>query len=57
MGGINGYSIILNLTQLFSINTKIREYLGDIIVKNIKNISPLRPRLLKPKIKIGRAHV
>ena len=28
----------------------MRERLGNIIVKNIKGILPLRPRLLKPKV-------
>jgi hypothetical protein len=50
VGGINGYSIILNLTQSFSINTGMRKRLSDIIVKDIKGTSPLRPRLLKPKV-------
>ena len=50
IGSINSYSIILNLTQSFSISTRIRECLGNIIVKNIKGILPLRPRLLKPKV-------
>ena len=50
IGGINSYNIILNLTQLFSISTRIKEYLGDIIIKNIKGILLLRPRLLKPKV-------
>jgi hypothetical protein len=35
---------------LFSIGTRIRERPGDIIVKDVKGISPLRPRLLKPKV-------
>ena len=50
MGGINSYNIILNLTQSFSINTGMRKRLSDIIVKDIKGTSPLRPRLLKPKV-------
>ena len=50
VGGINSYNIILNLTQLFSINTKIRECLSNIIVKDIKSILPFKPRLLKPKV-------
>ena len=50
IGGINGYNIILNLTQLFSISTGIKECLGDIIIKNIKGILLLRPRLLKLKV-------
>ena len=35
---------------MFSIGTGIRERLGDIIVKDVKGISPLGPRLLKPKV-------
>ena len=50
VGNIDSYNIILNLTQSFSISTGMREYLGNIIVKNIKDILPLRPRLLKPKV-------
>ena len=38
---------------MFSINTKIRESLGNVIIKNIKGLSPLRPRLLKPKVSNG----
>ena len=45
--GIDSYSIVLNLTQLFSISTRIRERLGNIIVKDIKGTLLLRPRLLK----------
>ena len=45
--GIDGYSIVLNLTQLFSISTRIRERLGNIIVKDIKGTLLLRPRLLE----------
>ena len=45
--GIDSYSIVLNLTQLFSISTRIRERPGDIIVKDIKGTPPLRPRLLE----------
>ena len=44
---VNSYSIVLNSTQSFSINTKIRECLGNIVVKNIKGIPLLKPRLLK----------
>ena len=47
IGSINSYSIILNLTQLFSISTRIRESPGNIIVKDIKSTSLFRPRLLK----------
>ena len=35
---------------MFSISTRIRERLGDIIVKDVKGILLLRPRLLKPKV-------
>ena len=48
IGNIDGYSIVLNLTKLFSIGAK--ESLGNIVVKNIKELSPLRPRLLKLKV-------
>ena len=47
IGGIDSYSIILNLTQPLRISTRIRESLGDIVVKDIKGIPLLRPRLLK----------
>ena len=47
MRGIDSYSIVLNLTQLFSISTRIRERLGNIIVKDIKGTPLLRPRLLE----------
>ena len=50
IGSINSYGIVLNLTKLFSIYTRIRESLGNIVVKNIKGTSPLRPRLLKLKV-------
>ena len=50
IGGIDGYGVILNLTKLFSICARIRESLGNIVVKDIKGMSPLRPRLLKLKI-------
>ena len=32
---------------MFSISARIRESLGDIVVKDIKSTSPFRPRLLK----------
>ena len=38
---------------MFSIGNKIKECLGNIIVKDIKGISPLKPRLLKPKVNNG----
>ena len=47
IGNIDSYSIVLNLTQLFSISAGIRECLGNIVVKNIKSTPPLKPRLLK----------
>jgi len=50
MGSVDSYSIILNLTQLFSISARIRECPGNIIVKDIKGTSLLGPRLLKPKV-------
>ena len=50
IGSIDSRSIVLNLTKLFSIYAKIRKSLGNIVVKNIKGTSPLRPRLLKLKV-------
>ena len=50
IGSIDSYSIVLNLTKLFSICARIRESLGNIVVKNIKGTSLLRPRLLKLKV-------
>jgi len=50
IGSKNGRSIVSNLTKLFSIYARIKESLGDIVVKNIKGTSPLRPRLLKLKV-------
>src|SRR6266567_2055742 len=47
MGGINSCGIILNLTQLLRISTKVRKNLGDIVVKDIKGTLLFRPRLLK----------
>ena len=47
MGGVDSYSVILNSTKLFSICARIRESPGNIVVKDIKGTSPLRPRLLK----------
>ena len=47
IGGIDSYSIILNLTQLFSISTRIRERPGNIVVKDIKGTPLLRPGLLE----------
>ena len=50
IGSINSRGIVLNLTKLFSIYARIKESLGNIVVKNIKEISLLRPRLLKLKV-------
>ena len=54
IGSINSHSIVLNLTKLFSIYTKIRKSLGNIVVKNIKGTLLLRPRLLKLKVSNGK---
>ena len=50
MGSVNSHSIVSNLTKSFSISTGMRECLGNIIVKDIKGILLLRPRLLKLKV-------
>src|ERR1700722_16050103 len=50
IGSIDSRSIVLNLTKLFSIYARIRESLGNIIVKDIKEALLLRPRLLKLKV-------
>ena len=50
IGSIDSYSIVLNLTKLFSIYARIRESLGNIVVKDIKGMLLLRPRLLKLKV-------
>src|SRR6202021_2123376 len=50
IGSINGRGIVLNLTKLFNICAKIRESPGNVVVKNIKGMSLLRPRLLKLKV-------
>ena len=47
MGGINSCGVILNLTQPLSIGARVRESLGNIVVKDIKGTPPLRPRLIK----------
>src|SRR6266436_2696413 len=47
IGSIDSYSIVLNLTQLFSISARIGERLGDIVVKNIKGTPLLRSGLLE----------
>ena len=48
IGSVNSCSIVLNLTKLFSISA--RKSLGNIVVKDIKGLSLLRPRLLKLKV-------
>jgi len=53
MGSVDGYSIVSNLTKLFSVCARIRESLGDVVVKDIKGTSPFRPRLLKLKVSNG----
>src|ERR1700733_7965529 len=53
IGSIDSCGIVLNLTKLFSICAGIRESLGDIVVKNIKGMLLLRPRLLKLKVSNG----
>ena len=47
MGGINSCGIVLNLTQLLRISTGVKKSLSNIIVKDIKGIPLLRPRLLR----------
>ena len=51
IGSIDSHSIVLNLTKLFSISA--RESLGNIVVKDIKGLLLLRPRLLKLKVSNG----
>ena len=53
IGSVNSCGIVLNLTKLFSICAKIRESLGNVVVKDIKGTLPLRPRLLKLKVSNG----
>ena len=53
MGSVDGRGIVLNSTKSFSISTGIRESLGDIVVKDIKGLLPLKPRLLKLKVSNG----
>src|ERR1700728_5353139 len=50
IGSVNSHGIVLNLTKLFSIYARIRESLGNVVVKDIKETSQLRPRLLKLKV-------
>src|ERR1700722_10378271 len=51
IGSINSRGIVLNLTKLFSIGA--RESLGNVVVKDIKGLLLLRPRLLKLKVSNG----
>src|SRR3984957_14448622 len=48
IGSVNGRGVVLNLTKLFSIGAK--ESPGNIVVKDIKGLLLLRPRLLKLKV-------
>ena len=50
MGGVDSCGIVLNLTKMFSIGARIRQSLGNVVVKDIKGLSLLRPRLLKLKV-------
>jgi len=50
IGGVDGCGIILNATKIFSISAGIRQSPGNIVVKDIKGLSLLRPRLLKLKV-------
>jgi len=45
VGSVDSCSVVSNATQTFSIGTGMRESPGDIVVKDIKGSSPLRPRL------------
>jgi len=53
MGSINSRGIVSNSAKLFSIYARIKESPGDVVVKDIKGTSPLRPRLLKLKVSNG----
>jgi len=53
IGGVDSCSIVLNATKTFSISAGIRQSPGNIVVKDIKGLSPLRPRLLKLKVSNG----
>jgi len=53
IGGVDSYSIVLNSTQLFSISVQIGKIPGNVVVKDIKETLPLRPRLLKLKVSNG----
>ena len=50
INSVNSCSIVLNLTKLFSISTGIKESPGNVIVKDIKGLLLLKPRLLKLKV-------
>ena len=50
VSSIDGRGIISNLTKSFSISVRMRESLGDIIIKDIEGSLLLRPRLLKLKV-------
>ena len=50
IGSVDSHGIVLNLTKSFSVCTRIKESPGNIVVKDIKGTSPLRPRLLKLKV-------
>jgi len=50
MDSVDGYSIVLNLTKSFSVCVGIRESPSNVVVKDIKGTSLLRPRLLKLKV-------
>src|SRR3984957_9724501 len=51
ISSVDGRSIVLNLTKLFSIST--RKSPGNVVVKDIKELLLLRPRLLKLKVSNG----
>src|SRR3984885_8548751 len=51
IGSVDGRGIVSNLTKLFSIGA--RESPGNVVVKDIKGLLPLRPRLLKLKVSNG----
>ena len=53
IGSIDSRGIVLNLTRLFSIYARIKKSLGDLVVKDIKESSLLRPKLLKLKVSNG----
>jgi len=53
IGSVDGRGIVLNSAKLFSICARIRESPDDVVVKDIKGTSLLRPRLLKLKVSNG----